>query len=91
MHTHPGWRKKGLQKACIKLRIRTIHELGGRFDNIMADTGIDNFFSQNGFKRTGFEPAGVLQTQELRLPKIGSYLLSANWDRGKSHWEVAKR
>jgi len=88
MHTHPDWRRRGLQKACVRLKIRYIFDLGGNPNKIMVDTGLDNVPARKGFLRTGFEPAGVIRTLELRVPKLGTRLLYINWNPGESHKEI---
>jgi RimJ/RimL family protein N-acetyltransferase len=85
MHTHPKWRRQGLQKACIKLKIRLIQELGGRVGETIIDADAGNIVSHRAIVRTGFEPAGVLRTLELLLPKLGTFVLHAKWSREEPH------
>lgn len=85
MHTRPEWRRKGLQKACIQLGIGLVHKLFGQSDLIMSDTSINNIPSRRAFLRTGFEPAGIIRVQELRLPKLGIYPLYSRWSEGENH------
>lgn len=90
MHTSKEWRRRGLQKACIKLKLRFINQLAGRIDMVMTDTGEDNMPSRKGFITTGFVPAGVVRSLELHVPKHGIVLLHAKWNRTELHKELVK-
>ncbi len=83
MHTKPEFRGRGLQKACIYLRLNLISKHNKSLENIMIDSGIDNILSLKNIHNAGFRQTGVITSVSFKLPKIGSRLLYCRWDKNE--------
>ena len=88
-HTLPSYRGRGLHKYGMRLRIaQALDTTEGA--KVYSDTRVNNIASRKGILAVGFEPKGMIDTLELRIPRVKSWVWGS-WDVDATHPELDGR
>lgn len=82
-HTREEFRGQGYQKLALRLLTEKALNKDAQA-KIYGDTRADNIASRKSFISVGFEPKGVINTHELRIPRIKSWVWGS-WDMDEEH------
>lgn len=82
-HTREEFRGQGYQKLALRLLAEKAFEQDARA-KIYGDTRAENIASRKCFISVGFEPKGVINTHELRIPRVKSWVCGS-WDVDANH------
>lgn len=82
-HTLPSYRGHGLHKYGLRLRI--VHAFNAiQHTKIYTDTTVENAASRKGILSVGFEPKGIIDTHELRIARVKSWVWGS-WNMDANH------
>jgi len=82
-HTRSSFRGRGLHKCGLRLRaayaLNTMDQA-----KIYTDTSASNIASRKGKLAEGFSPRGIIDTYEIRIPRVKSWVWGS-WDVDADH------
>ena len=82
-HTSQNYRGRGIYKHSLQLQVaHVLSEV--EHANVCIDTRPDNIASRKGILAVGFQPKGIIDTRELRIPRVKSWVWGS-WDIDANH------
>jgi RimJ/RimL family protein N-acetyltransferase len=82
-HTSQDYRGCGVYKCSLQLQAaQALGEV--EHTQIYVDTRPDNIASRKGILAVGFQPKGIIDTRELRIPRVKSWVWGS-WDMDAGH------
>jgi len=82
-HTAQNYRGRGFYKCVLHLQaMHALREI--ETARVLIDTRPDNIASRKGILAVGFEPKGMIDTLELRMPRVKSWVWGS-WDMDADH------
>lgn len=82
-HTRPTYRGRGLHKYGMQLRIEYAVDTM-QHAKVYTDTTAENVASRKGIVSVGFEPKGIIDTYEISIPRVKSWVWGS-WDMDAEH------
>ncbi len=82
-HITPCYRGRGLYKCALQLQVaHALSEM--EHAKVYGDIRPDNVASRKGILSVGFEPKGIIDTLELRIPRVKSWVWGS-WNVDADH------
>lgn len=82
-HASQDYRGRGIYKCALQLQAE--HALSeAEHARVYIDTRPDNIASRKGILAVGFQPKGIIDTCELRIPKV-KFWVWGSWDMDAGH------
>ena len=82
-HTNQNYRGRGFYKCGLQLQ--AAHALRDiKHTRVYIDSRPDNIASRRGILSTGFQPKGIIDTCELKIPRVKSWVWGS-WNMDADH------